>query len=57
MRHPATATLKGEKRNDMVRLLGAFFPKGWGLLLLAALDWPGAAEFHRANFILRVKLS
>ena len=52
MRHPATATVKGEKNIDcMVSSLERFRCFGIlpGKLLLAALDWRGVVEFQRAK--------
>jgi len=54
MRQPATATVKGEKKidDDMKDSLERF---RWlrhfagEMLILAALDWRGAAEFQRSK--------
>jgi hypothetical protein len=51
MRQPATATVKGEKKIDeFMESAPEALPLFWHfcreLLVLAALDWRGAAEFH-----------
>jgi hypothetical protein len=51
MRHPATATVKGEKKMDDVMEGSLESNPSWEfeevLLLLAALDWRGVVEFQR----------
>jgi hypothetical protein len=53
MRHPATATVKGEKKmddvieNSLERFRASAFCRE--MLLLAALDWRGVVEFQRSK--------